>query len=632
VHAWRVFLAIGVLVAFGVLHGVQPPPIELADDHPMTGPPALVGPAPRTIEELKRRLAAVIETEKVPGIAIAIIGRDGPLWVGGLGVRDLETAAPVDGDTAFRVGSLSKSIIALGVMRLVDQGKLDLDAPLRTVLPRAFDNPWETIAPVTLAQCLEHTAGFDDVRFTEIFTKDEGLAVRDALAINPRSRVVRWRPGTRHAYTNVGYTLAARAIEVVTGEPFDDYIRREILAPMGIADADFRRTSTLAPRLATGYQGGIATAFHPFAHRPSGSLLASAGDLGKLVAFLIKRGEGYPPIVSREGLARIERNGTLPYPPLAADYGLANYGDVWHPVLSRGHDGGMPGFHASFRYFPELGVGYAMLLNSDYTFQGYRNIRQLLFGYLTQGKAFPPPPEAAPHEATPAADYFGFEAPRHALFAFVERATNGWFATRLGDRVRLDELRGDSARLIPTADGGYRFPWEYGSSVRFVELDDGTPAMVMGFSYGEADSGTYAWFRYRGLGLVMVLLYLAPLWAAGMLLHGVIRRRHVLPLSLVLWPAIAGLAFLAMPYALFRSFEDGVIGEVHPLTLAFCGLTILLAAGSTVTFLSSLRWLRRPDRAPWSWRLFPTVCGVAFFSFTLWLAAHGLIGVRTWAW
>src|SRR3569832_318100 len=173
----------------------------------------LRGPAPRS------PIAKGLDEEHVAGAAFALIGRDGLTYVGGVGVRDRASRAPMMPDTAFRVGSMSKSVIALGVMRLVEQGKLDLDRPLRELVPDLqIDNPWEAVAPVTLAQCLEHTAGFDDLRFNEIFTDDEALPVRDALALNPRSRRVRWQPGTRHAYSNVGYTVAARAIEVASGE------------------------------------------------------------------------------------------------------------------------------------------------------------------------------------------------------------------------------------------------------------------------------------------------------------------------------------------------------------------------------------------------------------------------------
>ena len=210
-----------MLAAYACVHlGSDRSSLDLEDDHPPVGGAVAVREPVWTLDELRRRIADVMAKEHIPGLAIALVDEDGPIWVGGLGARDRETGAPVDADTVFRVGSLSKSIVALAVMRLVDQGKLDLDRPLREILPDVeIDNPWEAESPVTLAQCLEHTAGLDDVRFNEIFTDDEQLPVADTLALNPRSRIIRWRPGTRHAYSNVGYTLAARAIEVVTGEP-----------------------------------------------------------------------------------------------------------------------------------------------------------------------------------------------------------------------------------------------------------------------------------------------------------------------------------------------------------------------------------------------------------------------------
>ncbi len=635
-HARRAAVPVFLLVAFAYLIGARRPPTPaVLDEHVVPRPTysLAVSEAPATIEELRRRIAAVLEREGVHGAAIALVGREGPIWIGGLGVRDRETGVPVDGDTVFRVGSLTKSIIALGVMRLVDQGKLDLDRPLREVLDAGIDNPWEDVAPVTLAQCLEHTAGLDDVRFNEIFTDDEVVSVRDTLALNPRSRRIRWRPGTRHAYSNVGYTIAARAIEVASGEPFDEYLRREVMMPLGVRDADFHRTDVLAARLATGYlDRDRAAVFRPFAHRPAGALLTSATDLARLVHFWIRRGEGYPPIVSRAGLARIERNGTLPFPHLDAEYGLASYGDVSHPVISRGHDGGMPGFHSSLRYFPELGVGYVLMLNSLYAFRGYFEIRALLFSYLTQGRAFaPPPPPEVPADRL-RAGYFAFASPRSALFGFLDRVRLGWRALEVPHGVRLEALNGDSIDLVPTHDGAYRLEHESGSSLRFASDGDGVPVLLTGFMYAEAAPWWLAWARNAALSIAFLLLELAPLWAAIVLGLGVVQRRRVLPLELVLGPAVSGLSCVALPHVLEEAFHRGVIGIVHPLTVALCALTILFAATSVASLLSAVRWCVRPDRPRPASRAFPTACAIAASGLALWFAANGVIGLRTWAW
>jgi CubicO group peptidase (beta-lactamase class C family) len=633
-HGRRVIVPVLLLAVYAYLRcAPELPRSAIEDDIPQASEALAAAAPPETIEELRHRIEAILERDQIPGVAIALVGRDGPIWIGGVGVRDRETRIPMEADTVFRVGSLSKAIIALAVMRLVDEGKLDVDRPLREILPDAgIVNPWEDVAPVTLAQCLEHTAGFDDVRFNEIFTDDERLPVREALRLNSRSRVVRWRPGTRHGYSNVGYTLAARAIEVASGEPFDVYVRREILAPLGIFDADFARTTVLASRMATGYlEDGTAAPFHRFAHRPAGALLASADDLAKLVHFWITRGDGYPRIVSAASLARIERSGTLPYPHLDSDYGFANYGDVAHPTFGRGHDGGMPGFHSSIRYFPTLGVGYVMLLNNNYAFRGYFKLRALLYSYLARGRA-PAPAARLVGTDRPGAEYFALANPRNEIFGFFDRVRSGWVITEAAHGLRVVELGGASFNLVPTPDGGYRARRECGSSVRFTTNHDGTPIMITGFLYAEAAASLPAQLRYIAVSFTLALLAIAPLWCAAVLAYSALRRRRVLPPSLVLWPALAGLCLFAVPRVLTACFHRAVIGTVHPLTIALCALTILFAVCSTASLVQSVRWLLRPDRPRLLVRLFPITCGLAFFGLTLWLGANGWIGLRTWAW
>lgn len=639
--AWRrISLAIAILAAWLALRGA-PTPIDprpgVATDLPTRAADAdadAAEPAPRTLPELQARLERLIAREHIAGAGVALVDRRGPIWVGGVGVRDRASGAPMTADTAFRVGSLSKGVIALAVMRLADQGKLDVDRPLRELLPGVVDNPWEATAPVTLAQCLEHTAGLDDLRFNEVFTDDEHLPVAATLALNPRSRRVRWPPGTRHAYSNVGYTIAARAIEVAAGEPFDAYVRREILAPLGIADADFARTGTLGARLATGYMDADdPVEFRPFAHRPAASLLMSAADLAKLVHFWITRGAGYPPIVSAAGLARIERSGTLPYPHLDAEYGFGNYGDVTHPVISRGHDGGMPGFHASFRYVPTRGVGYVLLLNAGYSFRGYLALRSLLYDYLVRDHA-DAPPVAVAAPTPPGARYYEFAAPRSALFAFVDRVTTGWHVDDHGDHLDVAERHGRFA-LVRAPDGAYRQPGDCGTSVLFLARPDGTELVVGGFGYGEGATGWIADVRFVAIAIALALLHVAPLWSVVVLLAAALRGplgRRGIPIALALGPALAGLCAYAVPRLLDAAFFTGVIGRRHPLTIALCAVTLVFAASSFLALALTIRVCLRPDRPSRAALVLPMLFGLVFTALALWFGAHGVIGLRTWAW
>ena len=585
--------------------------------------------APRTIEELRAQIADVLARERVPGVGIALVGRDGLIWAGGVGVADLASGRPVDGDTVFRVASITKMVVGLGVMRLAEQGRLALDRPLRELMPDAADNAWEASAPVTLAQTLEHTAGLDDMHPNETFVDDDAMTPAAALVLNPRSRVARWRPGTRMAYSNVGYGVAGRAIELATGEPFDAWLRREVLQPLGMRDADFRRTPALAARLATGYRApGVVAEFRPIAHRPAGSLLASARDLAAVVQLFLRRG---PAIVSPAGLARIERAGSLPYAHTDVEYGLGNGGDVSHPLKARGHDGGLPGFLSALRYIPELDAGYVMLLNGTFSFRAYADIRRLLFAYLARGRAIAAAPPTA--SAAPSATFYRYANPRHALFAFVDRALLGWNVTADGSGAHVDQLVGPAFELVSTKDGGYRFRFESGTSTRLARAPDGTPVLLLGgFIYAEQAAYWPARLRVYALALAFCLLMLAPFYAfAGRAFAALRGRRPVAP-DLARWPAIAGLCVIALPRLFLAAADRQVLGEANPWTLAIFATTILFGISALASAVVAVRWSVHPER-PSRWRrLVPTATAIAALGLALWLGANGLIGLRIWAW
>ena len=110
-------------------------------------------PPPGTVEQLQSRLGELLVQERIPGMGLALLKNHRVLWVGGVGMADVENQVPVNADTPFLVGSISKSFTALAVMTLVEAGKIDLDAPIRRYLPDApIDNPWEATHPVTVAQ------------------------------------------------------------------------------------------------------------------------------------------------------------------------------------------------------------------------------------------------------------------------------------------------------------------------------------------------------------------------------------------------------------------------------------------------------------------------------------------------
>lgn len=627
-----------VLVALGSMRAAEP---AIAEAPTLDEPSLLAGlepvevAAPASIEQLRSRIAAVLAREGVPGVGLALVDADGVRWAGGVGLADLASQRPVEADTQFRVGSITKSVVALGVMRLVEQRKLTLAQPLSQLMPDiAVGNDWPD-SPITLAHALEHTTGFDDMRFNE-YAGPDGMRPREALALNPRSREARWRPGSRMSYSNPGYTIAGHAIEVATGEHFDTWLEREVLQPLGMPTARLRRTAEFADRLATGYVDRERPAnYWEIAHAPAGSLFASPRELGGLVAFWLRR-DGQS-IVGPASLDRIERTGTLAFAPTDTNYGLGNYGDVLHRARGRGHDGGLPGFLSCYRYFPELGVGYVMLLNGTHSARAYVEIRALLFAYLTRGKVLPELPIGAPDREAiaAAAGYYGFANPRGELFGFAERATVGVSLRPDPHGFSGEMLTGKKFLLVPTGDGGYRFPYESGTSVRVATDAEGRRIVNAGWAYFEEGSYAAARAGFTALQAALLLIHLAPLWALVWALRagiGALRGRTLArgEAALYVLPALASLLFLAMPLVLIHAHEREALGTVNVLSVALCGSTLAFAAASAAAMAEAVR-AGVAKAVPWYARLIPSAAAIACFGLTLWLTWHGIIGLRTWA-
>src|SRR5882762_9365758 len=127
-------------------------------------------PHPKTLEELQKAMKDVLEKERVPGAGVALVANGQLLWCGGIGKADRATGREMTCDTEFRVGSISKTFVALALLKLQQEGKLDLNTKLKDVVPEVIvNNQWDATNPVRVANLLEHTAGFDDMSLSEVY-------------------------------------------------------------------------------------------------------------------------------------------------------------------------------------------------------------------------------------------------------------------------------------------------------------------------------------------------------------------------------------------------------------------------------------------------------------------------------
>ena len=168
-------------------------------------------PPARTQDELRHQLDSIRRKYRVPGVGLALVTRDSTLWAGGLGSADLARDRPVTAETHFRVGSISKSFVALGILRLVADGRLRLDAPVRSIAPELeIANPWEATRPITVANLLEHTAGFDDMHFNEMYVRSKQPYVRENGSRSCQDRMRAISRCAARQYTDPDCTAGSR--------------------------------------------------------------------------------------------------------------------------------------------------------------------------------------------------------------------------------------------------------------------------------------------------------------------------------------------------------------------------------------------------------------------------------------
>ena len=235
----------------------------------------------QSLEELRQQLEKILKDSHTPGVSVAIVHKNGPEWVTGLGVADVASNRAATADTLFRIGSTSKAFASLSILLLADQGKLSLDDPVRKLAPEVwFENRWESTDTIRVVHLLEHTTGWDDMHLREYAKQaPDTMTLREGLDYDHTSRISRWPPGTRMAYCNSGPPVAAYIVEKVTGQRFEDFVRENFFLPIGMKTATYFES---APGTATTLYHPDGKTPYPYWHillRPAGSINASANDM-----------------------------------------------------------------------------------------------------------------------------------------------------------------------------------------------------------------------------------------------------------------------------------------------------------------------------------------------------------------
>ncbi|MDI3285978.1 serine hydrolase domain-containing protein [Polyangium sp. 15x6] len=322
-----------------------------------------------------RVLHELIGEVEAPGLAVAICGRNGILWHHARGHADAERSVPVDLDTPFGTGSITKTFTAAAILALRDDGILKLDEPLVESIPEAaaLRYPTKDSAPITLRHLLTHTSGLPrgvrDLR-GELHREPNDDELLAHLASVRMARA----PGVDDEYSNLGFALLGIVVARRSGQPYASFIKERILDPLGMTTSTFA-PEVLGEHLATPHKNrdgvlGPNRLWEHAAYTPVGGLYASTRDVIRWISFQLA---AWPPrddpdparplrrATVREshrvgGLHRIGRRGKGLGWSIKADSPLGEI--VWH-------NGGLPMGYAAFCAFePTVGVGLVALTNA----------------------------------------------------------------------------------------------------------------------------------------------------------------------------------------------------------------------------------------------------------------------------
>jgi CubicO group peptidase (beta-lactamase class C family) len=594
-------------------------------------------PWPKTVEDFRTAVQHVLSDTGVPGAGLALVRMGGVEWAGGVGLADRDLKTPVTADTHFRAGSISKSFIASAIVQMYLDDEIEIDAPVTELASEIrIDNAWEPDHPVRVIHLLQHTAGFDDMHFNEIYNLSDppDMPLAQVLARNPNSRIVRWPPGTRMSYSNAGYGVAGYLIEKVTGERYEDRIAERIFAPAGMPTSSFVLTKEDEAILAKGYRDrtGPPVPYVQIYLRPAGNLHTSALELGRWVHLLLNWGETEEDLViDPEYLSNMEHPRTT----VASLAGLRNgYGSgigstevEGFPML--GHGGGIEGFMSLYSYSIARDVGYVILLNSTHSPEAMRRISKLAVRYLKADVEPPPKPTATVAAATlrQYEGYYHEASPRNQAFAFVEWLLSGRSIRADGGRLEMKPVFDEAVPLIPVSDSLFRLEEQVEPSRVFVANEDGPMVMAGASIYAPRHERwrieSVRWPVLISAGIMLTPLVMVVVW--------IVHTRRAEPAGfwwLKGFLLLGAIAFV-LPVIGVMNVRDTELGTRNIWTGAMFAGSVLLPAAAILSFMFTLdAW--RNDAGAW-FRAYALAVSIAALIVSGYLSAWGMIGFMPWS-
>lgn len=599
--------------------------------------------APKTLPDLIDSINTVLQKEHIAGLMLTIVTPDSVIYDQGVGLAQVNPDRPMDNSQRFRLGSISKTFAALCILQLEKEGKLKITDKLSDLAPEIpIHNQWEDTHPVRLIHFLEHTSGIDDMHFSAFYVRDgQEPTGKQLLDRHAKSLRTRWQPGTRMSYANPGYIVITYLIEKYSGMSFHDYVKKAVFDPLGMKDANFLSFPGDFSHYAFGYNYStskseyVKVPFHPANAGLAGALNVGGADMARFVQMWLNEGMVDGKQVFPADMLRRMESGTT---SLASQKGMkSGYGLGLYPMFFSkdfafmGHNGGIDGFSSTFAFNRELGIGFALSINSSSADNS--TVEDLVIRFITQGRAPTLPGGKVTIEAQAIAPYLGYyeyRSPRNQILYFLESITDGGKLSLQNDTLMYQLFAGKEAEKYVHA-GNMQFRKIENNSPTFLLTTDAEDKPVISArGYYEKTSAFAYWtWRITFFATAIISLLILPIALIWWLVR-LIRRKSKTGWQTLLLQALSILSFVVAFLILNGLLNDmHSAGELNARTIAVMLLTTLF--GLLALLGLPLLWRQWQKINSKALRLYLLINGLSLVYLAGYFAIHGWIGIRLWA-
>ena len=348
--------------------------------------------AQNMVDSLNAKLSAIQMQSKMPGFSVAIVNADEILYQKGFGYADLETKTPFTEKTIHNIGSVSKTFIAAALMKLVEEGKLDLDAKINDILPFPIVNPRFPNTPITVRHLATHTSGIVDTKFynrecyvlvdgcpknLEGFSKSDKKAFKylkgnELVSINDflksyltpngslysKKNFSKSPSGKQYEYSNIGSTVAALIVEIVSEQNYGKYVKEHVLTPLKMTHSGWKFDEIDMDKHATLYfKNQTPVPKYTLITYPDGGLLSNCHDLSLYLQAMIQghaKNSDFLQASTFEEMLKMQYQND------------ENRSGIFWDISRKGHlqhNGADPGIFTWIRFDPETKIGLVFMTN-----------------------------------------------------------------------------------------------------------------------------------------------------------------------------------------------------------------------------------------------------------------------------